>query len=204
MQDIKDLYILCQPIETKIGQLRFIKVQEYPEMMKYVQLLFVDKIDLLQFINKEYRKLIEQISLLELIKKLNIEPIYMRKYFSEMFKFFFANDVFDLVQTDEELNYYRDLIKQMNQIHYEKPCSNPEIEKFNIFKRLLQKKKGQDVTFESIYTSVWVGTGMKPDDMCIYQLYALFSRISQFKNYDTTSLFATVTSEVRLSRGVNI
>jgi acyl-CoA-binding protein len=61
-----------------------------------------------------------------------------------------------------------------------------------------KQKSNGELTFEAIYTSVWVETGEKPDDMTIYQMYALFSRIGQFKNYDTTTLYNTVSGEVKI------
>jgi hypothetical protein len=49
-----------------------------------------------------------------------------------------------------------------------------------------------------MYTSVWVGTGTKPDNLFLYEFYALFNRISQFKNFEMTSMFKCYSNEQQI------
>lgn len=62
----------------------------------------------------------------------------------------------------------------------------------------MQKSKGESLTFEAMYTSVGLAFGKDPDDMTLYKFYKYFDRLSQFKNYDTTTLFATVSTDVKI------
>lgn len=198
MQDIKEFYILCEPIETRIGKIRFFKVKEYLALLPYIQLIYLEKKDIIKFILPEYKEHFEKMPLLEIIKFFNHDNYNLYKSFKDLFKLCFNEDVFDLVEDDQELQYYLDLIKKINCLNYEKPTFNPEIEKFNKFKRFFQKKNNDSINFEAVYTSVWLGSGTKPDEMYIYEMYALFYRLGQFKNYNTTTLFATVSKDVKI------
>lgn len=198
MQDIKEFYILCEPIETRIGKIRFFKVKEYLTLLPYIQLIYLEKKDIIKFILPEYKEHFEKMPLLEIIKFFNHDNYNLYKSFKDLFKLCFDEDVFDLVEDDQELQYYLDLIKKINCLNYEKPTFNPEIEKFNKFKRFFQKKNNDSINFEAVYTSVWLGSGTKPDEMYIYEMYALFYRLGQFKNYNTTTLFATVSKDVKI------
>jgi hypothetical protein len=87
----------------------------------------------------------------------------------------------------------------MNSLPYEEKNPNPEIQYFIDLKKQLEKQRSNGgLTFEAIYTSVWTMLGQRPDDMTIYQMYALFSRIGQFKNYDTTTLYNTTSGQVKI------
>lgn len=199
MEDIRDFYILCEPIDTRIGKLHFLKVKDYPKLLRYSSYLLLEKDEIVKAIKEFDENLADYLSglqLIEVIKLLKGTGIY--DSFRKLFQLCFKKDVFDLIETDEELEYYRNLIKKINCINIEKPNPNLEIERFNRFRRFLQSKKGEAITFEAIYTSVWAAVGQKPNDMYIYELYALFNRIAQFKQYDTTTLFATISGEVKI------
>jgi len=198
MQDIREFYILCEPIETRIGKMKFFKVKEYLTLLPYIQLIYLEKKDIMKLILPEYKEHFEKMPLLEIIKFFNHDNYNLYKSFKDLFKLCFNEDVFDLVEDDQELQYYLDLIKKINCLNYEKPTFNPEIEKFNKFKRFFQKKNNDSINFEAVYTSVWLGSGTKPDEMYIYEMYALFYRLGQFKNYNTTTLFATVSKDVKI------
>jgi ABC-type uncharacterized transport system ATPase subunit len=62
----------------------------------------------------------------------------------------------------------------------------------------MKKRKGEEITFETMYTSVWLYIGHVPDELTLYQFHALFSRVAQFKNYDTSTLFATVSKDAKI------
>lgn len=129
-----------------------------------------------------------ELGLLELINNCFYKEIY-----NELFKLCFKkDDMFAEIKNEADFELYRDLIRTMNCISYEKPNSNPEIEKFNNYKRLYNEKSGGGVSFEGIVTSVEAFTGKDTNVMTIYKLHSLFNRISQFKNHDSTTLFRTV------------
>lgn len=226
MEDLKEFYILGRPIKTKIGKLYFITVGEYYDFIKkgYLNSLVLTKNDLLIKFKElekydenikiltdilsemslfDFLKFIESFSTLDENEKqhsyiyiLGLYDLYLN--FKGMFEFCFKEDVFDKISNNEEFEEYRDLIVEINCIPYEKPNPNPEIEKFNQMRRLIQKHKGESIDFESMYTSVGLAFGKDPDDMTLYKFNKYFSRLAQFKNYDTTTLFATVSSEVKI------
>lgn len=205
MQNIKDFYILGQPLETKLGKIRFLKVEEYPLISKYTSYLNLEKCDVLLFL-REFEdkfppntlKSFEDLSFVELIHALE-DVIELGKMIREFFILLFGSNVFDLILTDDEYDEYRELIMKMNCINYEKKSSNPEIEYYNRLKRMYKSKKGgDDLTFESIYTSVWFALGHEPKELTIYQLYSMFHRVAQFETHHTTVLYSTVAEKVKI------
>lgn len=200
MENYKELYILCEPLQTPIGQIKFLKVKDYPTLLEYVPYLKLQKFEVIEKIaerSKEQANYFSEKPFIDIIHELSttyeLEVAYI-----ELFKLCFGEDVFYLVTTDEELEYYRDLIKEMNCLTYEKKNPNPEIEYFNELKRLMNQQKGSGITFKSIYTSVWLKTHERPSNMYIYEMYALFDRIMHFKNHDMTVLYSSVSSEVKV------
>jgi hypothetical protein len=201
MQDVKELYILGQPIETEIGKLHFVKVKDYPKLLRYMPYLDAEKLEVLKAVAKIDRKIAESIkdvSFITLITEL-ADVFELYDMYEEMFLFLFKEDVFNKIKTDEELEYYKKLIRRMNNLPHEEKNPNPEIQYFIDLKKMYDKQKSNGgLTFEAIYTSVEVQTGVCPDDMTIYKMYALFSRIGQFKNYDTTTLYNTASGQVKI------
>lgn len=221
---MKEFYIYGRPIKTQIGDLHFITVEEYYDFIHegHLSILVLQKEDLLQRL-KEIEKLdsgikpiistVEKLTLFEFvrlignldmdgiddqsyIKLLKIDSLYAG--FKKLFEFCFKEDVFDRILSNEEFEEYRKLILEINCIPYEKPNPNPEIERYNQMKRLMQKHKGESADFESMYTSVWVGLSQCPDKLTLYRFNKLFARIAQFKNYNTSTLFATVSNDVKI------
>jgi len=121
--------------------------------------------------------------------------------YNELFKLCFIEseeNVFDKIQSEKEFEFYRKLIRDMNCVVYKQESSNPEIQKFDNYKKMLDKKKGgSGVSFEAIVTSVKL-CGMDTNEMTIYELNALFTRIGQFENNHTTTLFKTVSPEMEI------
>lgn len=144
---------------------------------------------------KDVKDQFAEVSFLDLIKYLRNQDFNLYQNYKDLFYLCFGEDVFHKIADDKELQYYLDLIKRMNHLRYEKPSSNPEIERFNIMKR---KNNKDGVNFEAVYTSVWIATGSKPSDMYIYEMYALFYRECQFKGHRLTSLFATVAKDQKI------
>lgn len=199
--NIKEFYILGHPINTRIGDLHFITVEEYPLFLMHSSYLTLDKDEFMGHIKKVYQdegliKYLDSFSLFELIIKFPDLGLYAG--FKGLFALCFKADVFDLIENETEFEEYRELIKKINMVKHEKPNPNPEIEKFNRMRRMIQQSKNGENTFESMVTSVWTYLGERPFNMTLYQFYQVFGRISQFKSYDTSTLFATVSSEAKI------
>lgn len=208
MENIPEFYILGLPVRTPIGNIHPIKVKEYVKLIRYIQILNLEdfefkdilKTSISQDIDVDMRKSIEH-----LIKDVHFfyiiiewgssnksnDNVFYHLYvaYKELFKLCFKEDVFDQIQTSEEFEEYRELIRNINSIKYKKPNPNPEIEKYNKLKQLLQAKKNDYITFKSMYTSILVQTGMNPNELTLYQFNEIFDRIGHFKNFDVTTLY---------------
>lgn len=212
MDNIKELYVLDRPIKTRIGNMHFFKVKEYPEMMQYTPYVSMQKDEFVNMLNKEemqnflketiFKELdkdsitsyIQQSDFITLIRDFKeLFDLYNR--YKELFILVFKEDVIDLIHNDEEFESIKSIIKDMNNISTEKINPNPEIQRFIDIKKQLDKRKGGEINFESIYTSVYLEIGKDIEELSIFNLHTLFNRISAYKNYDTTTLFATVSEK---------
>lgn len=213
MDNMKEFYILGLPIETGIGKLHPTYMRDYPKLVRHMGTLLLDKSDLVRGLEVIARQSKELQPLLDYANSVDLfeftisfkDDRYKGSYlyqpyeqYKKLFEFCFKEDVFDKVQSNEELKQYIELIKDFNDVKYEKPNPNPEIAKFDELKRKLQEAKGETITFEAMYTSVLLSSGIHPNDMTIYQFNKAFDRIGHFKNYETTTLFKTVDASGKL------
>ena len=207
MENVPDFYILGLPIETSIGVMYPTLMENYPALMRFMPIIQLDKNDIVGSLinmakeNVEFQPLVDYIhsvTLFEFVitftddgyKGSFLHDIYIQ--YKKLFEFCFKEDVFDNIKTDEELESYVKLIKEVNDIQYEKPNPNPDIARFDRLKRMMQEAKGESISFEAMYSSVLLSSGIHPNKMTIYQFNKAFDRIGHFKNYDTTTLFKTV------------
>ena len=90
----------------------------------------------------------------------------------------------------------RELILLMNCMKEEKINPNPEIQAaLERSKRVKSRDNGEELKFGDLVSSVAMMGGytyQQINDFTIYQLYMSFHRIANFKNYDASTLFATV------------
>lgn len=209
MKNIESLYILERPIITDIGILYPFTVKEYPEFMEFIGIILLDKRDIIISLKKMISDNDQLQYLLNLIKDLTLFDIIMLgkkgiffkeiyDQYKKLFQYCFREDVFDKIKTNEEFEYYMNLIRKFNAVDYEKPHPNPEIERRNIIKRLLQKNKGEAITFEAMATSIEAVEGRDVGDMTLYKFTKMFERIAQFKNYDTTTMYHMLSNDVKI------
>jgi len=198
----KELWFLDNPVETGIGMCRFVKVREYEKILMLSSILQLGKLKAIQFVKEnnigtigidEAISLLNEMSFIEIIR--SVEWLGLLEGYNNLFDFCFINKgSFDLVKTDEELDFYVKLIKDMNNIAFEKPCLNPELEYFNKLEQIAKERKGEVITFKSMVMNV----GLYKDnvlDISIYSLHEYFTTISNNKNYNTGTLYQTVSAE---------
>jgi hypothetical protein len=90
MLNAKELYILGQPIETDIGKLHFVKVKDYPRLLRYAPYLDIEKLDILKAIakiDKGIAQNIKDVPFLTLIRELR-EVFEIYDMYEEMFLFY--------------------------------------------------------------------------------------------------------------------
>lgn len=203
----KSFFILGNPIDTKIGKIRFLKVPEYPTLVEYVPYLQLQRFEIMRLIREklgnDYLNMCRKDNLFTLIIRLRNKFNFYNK-FRELFQLCFDDDVIDKINTNEEFEYYKDLIMEMNVIKKEDKNPNPEIQMYIDYKKKLNEARGGNVDFESIYTSIEIFTGLNPLDMTIYKFFMSFYRIGQFKKYDAGILYSTIDTSFNVEEWFNI
>lgn len=216
MENIKELYILEKPIKTRIGYIHPTLVGEYDKLVQFDGVLNLDKTALvnhfIELTNQDnnfqpFLDIVRELDMFNFILLCGVDEykgsflydLYAK--YRELFEFAFKEDVFLLIENNKEFNEYINIIRDINSIKYEPTSPNPEVERRNQLRRKLDSMKGDNVTFEDMFTSVCAGLNKLPSEvnkMTVYSFYKIFQRIGQFKNYDTNVLFATVSSEAKI------
>lgn len=200
--DINEFYILGLPIQTEIGECHFLKVKEYPDYFMDLQVISMTKDQIIQ----KYTELNKGNILDDLIIEMKNLPLFeivigipelQQSYFKLLNKVFTNEEsLYNINQLN--FDYFRKLIMTMNCMKEEKINPNPEIQRAIERSRRVKQQDGGKVEFADIVTSVVGFNGLTYNDIndfTMYQLYMTYYRINQFKNYDTSTLFATVSSE---------
>ncbi|MGK4040948.1 hypothetical protein AB0Y20_01505 [Heyndrickxia oleronia] len=202
MLNIKEFYTTGLPIETDIGLCHFIKIKDYPTCFMDLQIMGMSKDEI---INK-YSKLNKDGSLNEFLNELNKHDLFeiissipeiQVAYYNIFLKVFLDEESLSKI-TPENFNSIRLLIMEMNCIKEEEINPNPEIQKAIERSRRVKNREGEKLTFADMSSSIVAFSGKSYDElneMTIYQFYMTYYRIAQIKNYDTSTLFATVSSE---------
>jgi hypothetical protein len=205
MKDIKEFYILGLPIETPIGECHFLKVKEYPDYFVDLQIVSMTKDHL---INK-YSEINKNNSLTEFIEELNKYNLFelaltipeLQTSYFRLFSKVFDNPNAMSKLTPENFTYFRKLILDMNGMKEEVINPNPEIQRAIERSKRVKSQEGEKLAFHDIVTSLVGYNGLTYDNInnfTIYQMYMTYYRIAQFKNYDTSTLFATVSDKVKV------
>ena len=217
MQNQSELYILGKPIKTKFGTLHPIHMSEYHTLAQYIGLLLntshtltrtilkgIDSVD----VRKEINTIIKQAGFLEFLQSFGqgkfldveqtiINPIYtLMENYKKLINWKFDNDAWHMLKTTEDFDECLKLIREYNGIHYREPKKNSLFEVYTQAEERIKNKGASSISFEAKYTSVWLSTGISPETMTLYQFNRVFDRISKYKQYDTTTLFATVAGDV--------
>lgn len=202
MKNVEEFYILGLPIETDVGECNFIRVKDYPDYFMDLQIVSMNKGKIIHdytLLNKtgQLTAFIEQLNKLELFDIVTGIPDLRDAYIRLFRKVFNDENIIEKITIDN-IEQYRSLILKMQCIKEEIVNPNPEIQKAIERSRRVKAQDAEKLTFSDMVTSTVVGTGIDYElinEWSIYRLYMTFHRISKFKNYDTSTLFATVSSE---------
>lgn len=206
-----DDFIFGEPIQTKYGLVRFLKYKEFSSLKIELHFINLNVLHLYYLYMKnaktdEEKGQIEEIkkkSLFEIVKDskqlvscyiLVLQKVldingYTDNHMSAVIKSIFTNE--------EDFLFYRKLIQDMNFLIEDEVSPNPEIQKFidkkNHLKSRKQKKDENPIT--NIVTSLVCGTSLtfsEIGEMTLMQVNASYQKLNHFKNFDVTTLFATV------------
>lgn len=201
MMDIEEFYFTGLPIETSIGYCHFLTIEDYAECFIYLQYVSMTKEQILSELAKNYigadkneLEALKQYTFYELICNLANWHVSYAKVFTKVFR----NE--DILTSINEENFYelRKLILKMSCIKEEEINPNPEIQKFIEMSKRAKSREGDKQTLGDMTSSIVGYNGLSYSDInsfTIYQLYLTYYRICHFKNYDTSTLFSTVSTE---------
>ncbi|MGM7720493.1 hypothetical protein [Metabacillus sp. Hm71] len=205
MKNNPEFYILGEPIETEIGKCEFIKVKDFPDYFQELQFMSMSK----EEIAYQYSKLNKKGEIDELIQRIkscpsiyevvtNIDELFeLSQAYMKVFLRVFEEESISKI-TKENFDELRKLILTMNCQKEDKINPNPEIQRALERSRRVKQQESENLTFSDIVTSIVGFNGLTYEnikEMTVYQLYMTFYRIAQIKGYDTSTLFATVSTE---------
>lgn len=208
----KDFFIFGLPLKTELGEVRFLSYFEYLQHLYELSLM---KLNVLHFyyqyrnayemekFPKEERDEIEK-SLLELKneslfnivrKREDIKSVY-EKMFTMLIENPYASKT--IFESEELFMFYRKLILDMNITLEDEVSPNEEIQKGIEMGRKINQQKGEKTSFVDIVTSIVASTNISFEDisnMNVFQVNAMYARICAIYNYQTSTLFATVSEQ---------
>lgn len=211
--DEKDFYIFGEPVDTELGTVRFLTYKEYLLNISELSLMTLNVLHLyyryMKQIDKNDKEAVEA---LENFKKLSLYEIVLAdpSFLNNYLKIFemviepsahYQGNIFEQIFKDEKLfMYYRKLIMDMNLLSEEKVSPNPEIQKFIEMGQEVNKPK-EESSFTDIVSSIVAGTSNTFKDVCnmtVFQVYAVYYRMGAIFDYNTSTLFATVSEKVKI------
>ena len=206
----KEFYIFGEPIDTGLGQVRFLTYKEYLMNISDLSTISMNILHIYYQYRKAFDKGNEEaMAALEELKQSKLYDFVKESKdfwnaYENVFNLVMENDaMIAQVMDDAELFMsYRDLVMDMNMLQEDEVNPNPEIQKGIEMSKKLKSNSGDKQTPTDIITSVVAGTPNSFEDVCrmtVLQVYSIFYRLGAFKTYDTETLFATVSSEVKIS-----
>lgn len=197
MKNLEEYYILGEPIDTDIGKCRFIKVREFPDVSQDLGIMTLGKDHIVNLLCKQSKE--REHEIVEKMKDVSLHEIVftfpdLKESYRNMFTKVFSDESFKQIDGGN-FPFYRNLILKMNCQKEEKINPNPEIQRAIERSRRVKAQDGETLHFSDIVTSIVGFNGLTYDNInnfTLYQLYMTYYRIGQFKNYDTSTLFATV------------
>ncbi|MGF0274391.1 hypothetical protein P5495_018775 [Bacillus velezensis] len=125
-------------------------------------------------------------------------PNFQEAYSTVLSKMFDGKEILGIASPDNFGLPIRELVLKMCCLKEEKISSNPEIQKANERSKRVKSQDVDQVDIADIISTVSTYTGYlykDINDMTLFQLYMTYHRIARFKQYDTSTLFATVSPE---------
>lgn len=211
-EENESLWITGLGVKTDYGRIRPIKVKEYSMLSGHLEFLKLQGWEVKELIQKSIKgSLVENVVLdsingNDFMTCVQNNVFKLRDQYTSIFNMLvedFDEKMFWKV-TNAEFDKFRKLILRYNGVRYYERNPNPEIEKFNMYERLIAKRNGASVEFDTIFALLMTkeGGGHKPhdiNDFSILQFYSAFSVIQNVKNHEATILFKTVDPKMEIA-----
>lgn len=205
---LRQLYVFGKPIQSEIGGVRFLTCEEYILNAQHLSVMNMNVLHIYhQFLKGVKKKDEEALAQVEELKKESLYNIVLKTEFIRNSYFIICNMVLDsdeavleVFKNEKSFNYYRALVLDMHIMVEDEVSPNPEIQRGIELSRKAKREKSEGQSLTDIITSIVAFTGhtfSDVSDMTIYQLYGTFYRLVAMKSYDTETLFATVSTEVK-------
>ncbi|MCX2885991.1 hypothetical protein OQE43_16975 [Bacillus velezensis] len=205
MNVLKDFFFLGRPINTEVGAIDFIHLRDYPEYISELNMMKMSKKEII----RNFSKINNDGSLNDLIIELKKNSLFkiVHDYLPEFNQAYFK--VFSKVFVDKEslhlidqraFNNVRKLILEMHCLTEEKIVDNDELQEFHDLNNQLKLQNSQN-DLKDIASCVAAFNGytyQEVANMTIYQLYLSYYRMGEIMNYNTSALFATVSTDVKI------
>ena len=202
----KTKFIIKKPVELEYGTINFLDIEQYIDYQAELGIIPMNNLHLYY----AYKKLMktsskEELEKLKILKdtelyKIVISDDYMISCYFKIFTlvtdFKEGYSIESVFESEERFMTLRKLIMEMNLLKEEKVFKNEELQEGHEMRKQMESiQNGESQSIEDIITSVVASTSQSFDSVCnmsIYQLYALYARVSAIMNYQTSTLFATV------------
>lgn len=183
-------FVIGKPLETKYGVIKPVKVKDYANASLHLKFLEMPEWEVKEYVlkrvaNTQYKDFVERKfehhTLLTCIQE---NVIQLREYYEKLFKDLildYDEDAFIFqFTTMADFENFRRLLLKFNGIEVEESNPNPEIRKFQLFKKKMDEVKGGSIDFETAYTSLMVMGSLSSEsinEMTMYQFYKAFERL---------------------------
>ena len=206
----QDLFMFGEDIETAHGAIRFLKYSEFIRLQGELNIFCTSMLNFYWLYKKNYKD-ISDINVLNAIEAIKDTSLYLyvksvpdlfAAYKSVFEKVLLNQESINLIFESEELFMsYRSLIMDMNMLRESPASPNPEIQEYYELRRKKQQQDMGDQNLSDMVSSIVVATPHSFEDvanMTVIQVNLIYGRISAFKNFDVTTLFATVSAESKI------
>ena len=199
-------FILGLPVPTDIGECHFLSVTEMDDYLVPLSVVSQDKNRIISLLSdkdvviehkEETLEVLRSLSLYEVVQQLSTHVESYKKLYSHLFR---DTDAWNRVN-EENFEELRKLVLLMSCIPEEETSSNPEIQKRLDKDKQIKAASGGNIEMTDMLTSIHVATGASYEDIAkqtYFQIQSTFKRISKFKDYELTSLMATVAEKVEI------
>lgn len=211
----KGMFIFAEPIKTQFGDVRFLTYMEFLTHSATLNVISMNSLHLYYYFKREVDNLPKKdkddlLKGIEELKKISLHEIVtttdniLEAYLS-IFKLVleeeYFNKVEDILENEDVFMGMRQLIMDMNFLTEDPVSENPEIQEYYEDRKRMKQKESNKQDASDIITSIVAGTSKSYEDVknwTVIQVYAMYYRIGAFKNYDAQTLFATVSSDIKI------
>lgn len=206
-------FIFGRPIDTNLGQVKFLTFPQYIDYSGDVSSIGLNVLHIYYRFKKLYEankmdsKELEELKSMTLHEIITSSPEFRDSY-TKVFGLVMDSDaVIEVMENPNKFMEYRKLVMDMNLVTEEDVSPNSEIQEGIEMSRKINQQKGEKQSFEDIVTSIVAATSNSFEDvrkMTVYQVYSIYARVGAIFNYTTSTLFATVSEQKIESWGKHI